>query len=405
MPRPAAANAAAVRATGQLVLGSVGAQVLVALSFGLVARELGRSTFGLLAVLFGIGAIAQDCFDFGTSLYLTRELAAGRIGAAAVVGVLRRRSIFAFAVGSAVAIAAIAVGVAWPLALSLLVYVVGALANGAVYVRLRAAGLFRRVSVLSASERATWLVLVCGIVIAKPERDLAVALLVGAMGCVYFGSTRFGLPREAAAPDESRPTLWSVYRRAASFGVIGLSSDLQQLDATLVAPLAGLTAAAEVGIASKLTGPLTFTAGAITQVAFRAVAVGDDMSRAGARFALRLATGFGLAVAAVAPALPTLVVLLLGQDYRHARAAVLVYAAGAAISVVSQPLTAILSAAGNERAVSRVVLTSVVAGLVIGAATASSLGAVGMGLGFVVTQVAIAAACLIRYRRHGLGGC
>lgn len=396
-------NSSTARATGQLVVGSVGAQVLVALTFGLVARELGRSTFGLLVVLFGIAAIAQDCLDFGTSLWLTRELAAGRIAGTAAVGVLRRRSALALAIGSVIALVATAVGVPWPLALSLLVYVVGALTNGGVYVRLRAAGLFRRVSILGAAERAVWLILVCGIVVARPERTTAVGLVVGAMGCVYFGTTRFGLPREAAAADDKRPTLRSVYRRAASFGVIGLSSDLQQLDATLVAPLAGLTAAAEVGIASKLTGPLTFTAGSITQVAFRTVAVGDDDSSAGARFAVRLATCFGLAVAALAPALPTIVVLLLGQDYRHARVAVFVYALGAAVSVVNQPLSAVLSAAGKERAVSRVVLVSVVTGLVIGTVAASSLGAAGMGLGYVVTQLAIASICWIRYKRDGLG--
>lgn len=385
-----------VRATSQLLAGSVLAQLLVAVTFAVAARGLGRPVFGLVVALLGIGAIGQDCLDFGTSQWLGRELAAGRLTPGAVRDVLRRRAVLTV-VFAAVIIAAALAGTSVLLAAALGAYMVAAVGNAGVHAQLRAAGLFRRAAGHLVAERLAWLVMVVLIVGWRPGRETAAASLVAAMAVAYVGSNLCA-PRLAISTSDS-PPLAEVYRRSVSFGLLGLASDLQQLDATAAAGFAGVGVAADVGIASKLTGPVGLVAGAVTQVAFRGVARGGSEARSSARSALRISGGLALGIAAAAPLLPAIAVTVLGGQYDGARTAIIIYALGTALAVLNQPLTGILTGGGSDRRVARVVGPAVVLGLVVGSLTVRPMGAPGMALGFCVTQAVIFAACVTMYRR------
>jgi O-antigen/teichoic acid export membrane protein len=186
-----------------------------------------------------------------------------------------------------------------------------------------------------------------------------------------------------------------------SFGLLGLSTDLQQLDATAAAVFGGVGVgvAADVGIASKLTGPVGLVAGAVSQVAFRGAARGGPEARDSARSALQLSSGFALAIAAASPLLPVLAVAALGGQYAGARTAIVIYALGTALAVLNQPLAGILAAGGSDRSVARVIGPAVLVGLVVGSFAVGSFGAPGMAIGYCITQVLIFVACVAMYRR------
>ena len=387
------------RATSQLLAGSVGAQVLVAITFAVIARGLGRPAFGLVVALLGAGAAGQDILDFGSSQWLSRELAAGRLTGSVVRRLLRRRALLVAGCCVVVAAALVAAGVAPLPVVATAAYVGAAVGNSGTHARLRAMGSFRRAAAHLVGERLVWLCLAVAVVASRPDRPTAAAGLVAAMAVAYLGSTLCA-PRLLAAVDPAAgPGLRTVYRRSSSFGLLGLSSDLQQLDATATATLAGVGVAADVGIASKLTGPVGLVAGSVSQVAFRGVARGGDEARLAVRSALRISTALAVAVAAVAPVLPLLVVTVLGQQYDHARVAIVVYTVGTAVAVLNQPLAGVLTAAGHDRVVSRIIAVAVVAGLLVGSLTVRSLGATGMGAGFCLTQLLIGGCCGLLYRR------
>ena len=386
------------KATSHLLAGSVAAQVLVALTFAAAAQGLGKPVFGLVVALLGVGAVGQDLLDFGTSQWLGRELAAGRISAASARGWLRQRA----AIVIAVAIIGVAVAAFFfPLVVAIAAgsYVVCAVVNAGTHARLRAAGRFGRAARHLVAERLGWLILVLLVLLWRPGRETAAAALVGAMALVYVVSSLCG-PRERSVGDGPRLSLLGVYRKSLSFGLLGLSSDLQQLDASAAAAFGGVAVAAEVGIASKLTGPVGLVAGTVSQVAFRGVSRGGHEADRTARSALRVSGGLGLAIAAFSPILPIVAVAVLGDAYDGARTAIIFYALGTALAVLNQPLAGILTAGGSDRHVSRVVGPAVLIGLVVGSLQVRSLGATGMALGFCLTQALIFGACAWLYLRR-----
>jgi O-antigen/teichoic acid export membrane protein len=387
-----------VRATSQLLAGSVAAQVLVALTFAYAARSLGRPVFGLVVTLLGVAAVGQDLVDFGTSQWLSREIAACRLSLGVAQAALRRRTQGVGLLCAIIGTAALLGGASLPLVAGLAIYIVGALTNAGAHARLRALGAFRRAAWHLVAERAAWLACTIVVVAVHPSRSVAAALLVGGMGVSYAVSSACARGISGDPRGVSPLALGTMYRRAAPFGWLGLSTDLQQLDASVAALVVGVDVAAEVGVASKLSGPLAMIAGAITQVTFRGVATGGEQAKGSARSGLRLAGLLALGLAAISPLLPALTVLVLGSQYTGARTAVLVYALATAIAVVNQPLAGVLTARGQERAVSRIVVTAVLVGLCFGALTVSSWGAPGMGAGFVLTQLIILAGCVTSYR-------
>ena len=388
-----------LRSTAHLVGAGVASQVLVAVTFAVVARGFGRLALGEMVTLLGVGALGQDLLDFGSSQWLYREVSAGRIGRGAARSVLRRRLGIASGVSAGIASVAVLFGVAWPMAIASAVYVACAVGNAGVHAQLRAAGKFRRSAVHTMCERIAWLAVVLLLVLWWSHAADAAAAAVGTMGIAYGLSGLLARPVGSEHDGGSRVAIRQMYLSARAFGLIGLFSDLQQLDASAAAAIAGFDVAADVGVASKLTGPVAMVANAITQVAFRGVAVSGALRGRAARSALRLSAAVALAVLAAAPFLPAVTVFVLGHQYQHATSAILVYACGAALAAVNQPMLGILTAGGHDHSVSRAVAGAVVLGLVFGSVTVRPWGPVAMGVGFLLTQLMIAGVCLGMYRR------
>lgn len=388
------------RSASYLMVGGLAGQVLAAVTFGLAARELGRPVLGLLVALLSAGSVFQDLLDFGSSQWLSREVAASRLTAGGAQRVFRARAVWALCVACLVTALATDLGLPAQLGIATAGYVVCAVLNAGAHAQMRAAGRFRRAGLHLVAERVCWLVLAVAIVLQRPPADEAAAELVAAMGFAYLVSALLvpRVPAERRTP--SLPRLTAMYRRSVSFGLLGLFSDLQQLDATAAAGIAGLGVAADVGVASKLTGPVALMANGLSQVAFRSAAVGGEVAKRGARSATRISRVLALAVVVGAALLPMVVVAVLGQQYAGARGAIFVYGVGAAITVINQPLAYILTADRREKAVARVVAVSVAVGLAVGVATVQDWGAVGMGLGYALTQTMILCGCVFLLRRR-----
>ncbi len=388
-----------LRSAAHLMGAGVASQVLVAVTFAVVARGFGRFALGEMVTLLGVCALGQDLLDFGTSQWIYRELAAGRLSPGAARAALVRRLGLAAAVSVVAGGVGVLAGAGWPVAAGCAVYVVAAVGNAGRHAQLRAAGDFRRSALHTLGERLVWLVVVLGLV-AWWNTPNAAAALVGSMGLAYAGSAAL-MPRSRTRRSAlGGLRMRQMYLSARAFGVMGLFSDLQQLDASAAAAVAGFDVAADVGVASKLTGPVAMLSNAITQVAFRGVAVSGALGGKASRSALRLSAALAAAVLAASPLLPTVVVFVLGSQYKHAGTTIIVYGCGAALAAISQPLLGMLSAGGHDRVVSRLVGASVLLGLAVGTATVRPWGPVGMGLGFLLTQAVIAASCAAMYRRR-----
>jgi O-antigen/teichoic acid export membrane protein len=394
------------RATSHLLAGTLGAQVLVLVTFVLIARSLGPSVFGRVAALLGIAAVGKDLLDFGTSQWLSRELASRRLTGSDARNLLRRRDAFVLTICLVACACALLWGAPWEPVAALAFYVGSAVSNAGGHARLRAENRFRRSAIHLTVERLVWFVAAGLVVLSKPVPDTASAILIASMGLAYLASTLL-LPRPVATTEVTgRPPvgLRALYRQSAAFGVMGLASDLQQLDASVAASLTSVAIAAEVGVASKLTGPMGLLASVISQVVFRDASAGGTHGRKTSRSALRLSGAVGTLILLVTPVLPFLAVSVLGSQYKHASAAIVIYAVGTAVAVLNQPLASILTASGADRAVSMLISGAVVSGLALGALLVDSRGAAGMGVGFLLTQVVILVGCTILHRREETHG-
>lgn len=381
-----------VRSTSSLLVASLVAQVLVALVLALVARQLGRSGFGIVVVILSVASIGQDLGDFGTSQWVCRELASGAIMASQAGRLLLDRLVLVCGVSLAAAALASAVGqVGWATALGTAVYVCGAIANAGMHARLRAEGRFRRSAIHIVVERVAWLCATAVLLRFWSDDPRKPATIVAAMG-IMFGLSAL-LASDRAPGATSRIPLTLMYRRSAAFGAMGLTTDVQQLDVAAAAYFASAAVAGEVAAASKFTAPAGLVASNMGTVLFRDVAAGGNVAAVSKGSARRLALALAGLVLLCAPVAPLAITHVLGKSYEHARLTVVLYMLGRAVAVLNQFMASVLTATGRERPVTVVIIIAAALGLLGGVAFVGRWGSASLGLGFVVTQVIVAAGC------------
>jgi O-antigen/teichoic acid export membrane protein len=193
----------------------------------------------------------------------------------------------------------------------------------------------------------------------------------------------------------------------ASYLANAVGVQIQNLDVAIVGWLANPTAAGILAGPSRLTGPLGVLAGSVSSVLLvQRRHLGPDragMPTPATISRIALATGLFTALC-VSPLLifpAQVMTLLLGSEFAASGDVARLTAVGVCMSAVSQPLAADLQAGGRYTTVGMIILSGGALGIATVMATAPEMGALGGGVGVLVTQtIVLGALVMVRRSRH-----
>lgn len=379
--------------------------VLAAATFLVAARHLPAADFGMLAAGLAVGAVVAVVADLGTSQIVLR--AGGRIARRSVVrdcALVPRTAVTVIGLGgmaTAAATGASGAGQLLWLATSLALLCGGmisfeALAFGILIGSQRTG---RSVALLLLDRAVSFGSLVA---LGASGHWLVGLVLSQTLGFVPALLVTAGLLRRV--PDAQTPSVPASDRFA--FLRASLSAQAQNLEVPIVGSIAGAVQAAYMGLASRLTGPLSIAASAGASLILRAPAgasqaAGTGPVRWGRRESLiAAATSSPLLVCAALPS-GTLEAVV-GEQYKAGTVVVRLVLLTVALNAVVQPLVALLQRARASRGVANIVTGSVLVGLATCAAGAAARGAEGGALGMLASQV-LQLALFVWFARRALG--
>jgi len=373
-----------------IALASGVAQVSTALLYAVAARGTPIAQFGYAVSAIALGTAIAGVFDFGTTNYWVREIAAKttdprviRSRAATRILVVSIACIGVGALLSAVGAHLFAYSPLIAIALTLRqVSEVGP--RAALASHLTVIGLLwdRGMSLAIFFVGRLWL----------PDDSqgklLCWSLILGpAFGAVVLGAISRGDRRLLSR--DFRPML--PWRGSLHFGIFGSSVALQNLDVSLLSSIAGPAAAGAYGAVSRWTQPMTLLANsvAVTNLPLTANAgSGRDAVSIIRRSAALLAAAL-LGCMLVALASTQLVAIVLGDAYSSSADILRLMCGAAAFIIINQPLASLLQARRDERFVGTLVAGGVAVHLGTVAVLGSTLGAVGAGWALIVVQASL----------------
>jgi O-antigen/teichoic acid export membrane protein len=377
-----------------LALGSYVGTGASALTYLLAARTLGPSLFGSLSGAIGLAIVISAFGDFGvngwtiralarnpTSVELFRRTLSAKVG----IGLLLA---LAWAVISLTVLAntSLKLGVA-----TLGVYIFTFVIAGTLTVPFRASERMTVVSAVAAVEKVValgaWLAIQIHGGIGLEA--LPIALVIGGAASVVCAAIL--VPRHLLAITvPSVKLVLELWRTSYSFGMVGLSTQILRADVAIVSSVSGPFAAGVYAAPARLTAlltviPASFSAAIFPRIA-RSASTGasrrPELVSAAGMLALMV-----LILGAAALAAPIVVPLLLSQAYVASVGVVRVILLVALINSANQPLLVLLQAAGLEHYAGRVVMVTVVIGLLAIAVGARVGGATGAATGALLMQL------------------
>jgi O-antigen/teichoic acid export membrane protein len=356
----------------------------------------------LLLSAMSVATLVVDLCDFGTSTFMSRELARNTMTARDVLRFnIRRLPYFSLVIP------------VWVLGCSLIddglpraVYVLGTypmvlIASMAANATCRGVGYFGTAAIGSLIERG--MLFGCTIIGVSLHADVALwyglGLIAGSVASSIFCFSRaVGDRHEPRGPQCS---LYSVYRRSRHFGLSGLATDLSSLEVPLVAAASGGVTAGQFGAANRVSGPLGVPASAISGALFPAVA--SQSRHAASRTTLRALLALlplGIIFLLLGVFASTLVTRVLGTQYgSNTSFALQLILAATWLGSLNQIIYVLFQGTGRQREVARSLVVTMSAGLVFTTVGAYSAGAPGAAAGVVVKEVLTSIWVLILWRR------
>lgn len=375
---------------------SMVAQGLTALTFWLVARVLGPSDFGAIAAAIGIATMLLSTLDFGINAITIRELAR----------IPDKPEVFSSTFGAKLLTSGI-VGLLW----TLLVALVSIRSSSWIpYIPLGAhifmSDIANTLNVVPRSQQRMHILglttfcqkaatLVGTVLLLISPIDVQFAFPLG----LVFGSTvsvfvamAFVDRKMRSNPRMSFANLMRLWKSSAGFGLSSLAAQIQRVDVSIVAAVAGSTAAGIYAAPARLTNSLMVIPTALSTALFPRVSAASDAKSArseGLR-AIKISTLLTAMVTAVLFILAgPLVPVVLGEEYAASVPVLRSILIGTLIASVNAPLASMLQASGKELFVAKVVGFASIIGLgVVGLGGAAS-EASGAAIGFIVLQIAI----------------
>lgn len=390
-----------------LLAGATGfSQLLLAVMYVLVAREIGPASYGFIIAAIALGMTFSTFLDFGSNMFWIREGASGRLDAEQ----LGARALSKVILSTCILGAWTAVLIVGHFGAAFL-WVSGPIALASLVAQTSQMGLRRlgRVDLVAAT------VLVDRTVGIAVLLVLLFGLRVNATWSLWLaivaGSAAGAIACWVLTPAGSRLRLGSgllinPWRGSGYYGLSGVAGSIQSLELQAIALVGGPAAAGLFGAVNKWTQPLGLLSSAFAGASEPFVAAASSWKVAWRQ----IRHAFWLPLAAMAGGLlgavlaPLLVPVLLGDDYTGSVGVLQLLALGTIPGVANQILAVFLQARGSDRPVSFILLFSAVAQLVLVALLVADLGAFGGALASSGSQL-IAFIGLVglalRLRSHG----
>ena len=377
-----------------LTLGSYFATGASAITYLLAARALGPPVFGLLSGAIGIVILTAAFADFGINGWVIRALARSPSSSDLFTRTLTAKLVLALLLAIAWVVVSLTAldRSSLKLAVALLAgYLASQVVVGTLTVPFRASENMVIVSVVGVVEKAVtlgvWLAMQ-GVTGYRPE-GLPIALVAGGGASIVCATIL--IPRQLLSV--STPSIREViglWKSSYSFGMVGVSSQIQRVDVAIVSLVAGSYAAGVYAAPARLTTflsviPASFSAAVFPRIARSAVdgtSQRPELISAGAMLGVMVILLGALAIAA-----PVLVPLVLGHAYVSSVGVLRIYLLVVLINSANQPLVALLQAAGHEHFVGRAMIAAAVVGLLAVAVGAGTRGAEGAAEGALILQL------------------
>ncbi len=362
-----------------LLISRVTSGLAQALSLVLLARAAGVSDFGLLVAWTGVFLVVVGVLDLGMSGLLLVEAAEGNRRLVASVLALNRWTsvaaalflglvVFFFAPRNLTTVLLL-LAVAYALEKNTdtaLNYLLGTKRATVPAVSL----MIRRVGTLAGVGVA--------IVIDPAYVALAYASAYLVTGAIAQVQVRAALRHDLRGIKSADSPL-RVLSKSVHFLIQNASGQLRTLDVTVVAVVAGPSAAGVYAAATRLANPLLLVPGVLHSVLTpRAVGRGLHSGRRIAHLLILTSIGCVLACLAVVPFAPEIVTLLLGPQYAGAELPLVLALVAMVFVGFSTPLAGILQArrsAGVAAAISVAGMVALLVGVWLGSAAAGAGGA------------------------------
>jgi O-antigen/teichoic acid export membrane protein len=384
-----------------LSIGTISAQGFTAIGFWLAARHSTPAEFGNVAAVIAIALMLSDLFDVGTNSVLIRDVAAAtnRVRQqqliARLLGLKLIAGVLALIGWSTVNAVLLLTGHGSAAGLALGAFLACSVLTTTIAGALRGLGLLGRCAIVGTVDRAVMAAATAVLIVGA---DLEAPALVFGLSAGALVATVVGY---ALLPPDARgialPT-WTASRQllrdGLPFGTVGLVTNLQRIDISLVRAAAGAPAAGLYAAASRLIQPLTAVITSTYLALFPRLSSLRESGRHGRegwRATRVTVVATIVAVVPIALLAKPLVRLVLGDPYAGSVPALRLLLVAVVLVAVNQPLMALVQAGGRAGAAAVAVFTGTALGLLALFLGAWTHGATGAASGVVVMQVVIAA--------------
>ena len=377
------------------------------------ARALEPERFAQFVGFVAVMLLAAAIWDFGVSPLIAREVANGRMGTRSSVLEAARLRVFtlplwlaAFALGSLVMAT---LGSVEPAALA--IFALSSLVSGARLVFaavLQGLLAFRAAGLALASGRFTTAVAALTVFAVDSEHRMSALAVAVLAGEVLAAASTVALVRRRSSPRAVEPPSTLSLRASAPFAASGLmATAYNRLDIVLVAALTTTFQASLYAPASRVQDALLLLPASIGAVALPVVARGWRDSPATVRRNVRRLSAVGFAItfpAALFVAIfaPSLLRVILGDDYAGAAGPVRILVWSVVLSAVSAPLIAGLAGIGRAGDATKAVAVALGTAVIAHLSLDWWWGATGAAVATFLREPAMLATAALLAARAGL---
>lgn len=381
-----------------LLSGStLGGQALTAVTYWILARNMSQSDFGVVVAAIGIAAVILGTLDFGINANTIRTLAQFPSNQSIYMDTL-----------SAKLTTSGSIGLLWIICTSILAFFVPQLSYAiplGFYIFLADAMMTVNVlprsreqmapvaAAMVADKLACMIATVFVMFMLDGGRwSLPLGMVAGSLTSFLLSLrlTRVRIPYRLPSVDD----ILDLWRDSAAFGLSALALQVQRLDVSLVAVLAGPTASGIYAAPSRLTNLLNVLPQGLAAAIFPLMSATGQRGarRRGALNAIWASSALtAIAMLVIYTQVDQLVPLILGTQYNVGVPVLKVFLGASVLGSFVSPLAALLQAEGKETFVAKAIGFASFLGLCCISVGALVAGAMGGASGFLIMQVIMCA--------------
>lgn len=390
-----------------LASSSIVAQGIAALTFWIVARNLGPSEIGFAFAAIGIATLFLTALDFGINSLTIRELAKDPDATHVFTETLSSKFVLSISVGAVWTLVTGSIALsspAWWAIVPLGGFIVLSDATQSINVVARSGQRMSVVAMTSIVEKTATFFIVS---VLFAIHSMSVMGYVFAMGVGVLLSALVAwrkLPKRFQRITATSPrNVLSLLQESKGFGLSSFASQIQKADVSIVASVAGSHAAGIFAAPARFTNILGFVPLALAGALFPRIASATDRTQArkeGLRAVGMIEVFLALPFAVLFILAEPIINIGLGESYGGSVPVLRLYLIGMVLATANGPLSSIIQAEGRENQVATYVGTSSIAGLLLVAIGAQTAGATGAAFGFVGLQASILICFLRDLSRH-----